>query len=104
MKRKKLNIGIFIIAYNAARTLISAYKRIPQNLKLSAKEIYCFDDASDDNTYYAGLGYKTANNIKNFFIYKNPKNLGYGGNQKKGYRYAIKKGLDIVVMIHGDAQ
>lgn len=102
--KRKLRVGIFIIAYQAAQTLISAYKRIPATLKRRAKEIYCFDDCSDDNTYYAGLGYKIANNIKNFFLYKNPKNLGYGGNQKKGYRYAIKKGFDIVVMLHGDAQ
>lgn len=102
--RKNLRIGIFIIAYQAAQTLITAYKRVPVALKRRAKEIYCFDDCSDDNTYYAGLGYKVANNVKNFTLYKNPKNLGYGGNQKKGYRYAIKKGYDVVVMLHGDAQ
>lgn len=105
MKEKKnLRVAIFIIAYQAAQTLISAYKRIPPIIKRGAKEIYCFDDCSDDNTYYAGLGYKVANNIKNFTLYKNPKNLGYGGNQKKGYKYAINKGYDIVVMLHGDAQ
>lgn len=97
-------VAVFIIAYQAAQTLISAYKRIPSSIKRQASEIYCFDDCSDDNTYYAGLGYKLANNIKNFKLYKNPKNLGYGGNQKKGYRYAIQKGFDIVVMLHGDAQ
>ncbi|OGM32363.1 hypothetical protein A3D00_05100 [Candidatus Woesebacteria bacterium RIFCSPHIGHO2_02_FULL_38_9] len=103
-KRIKPNIAIFIIAYNAAQTLISAYKRIPRQTKIQAKEIYCFDDCSDDNTYYAGLGYKTSHKIKKFNLYKNPKNLGYGGNQKKGYRYAIKKNYDVVVMLHGDAQ
>lgn len=102
--KKELKVGIFIIAYQAAQTLISAYQRIPSPLKRKAKEIYCFDDCSDDNTYYAGLGYKVANKIKNFVLYKNPKNLGYGGNQKKGYRYAIKKNMDVVVMLHGDAQ
>lgn len=103
-KEKELKIGVFIIAYRAAQTLISAYQRIPQTLKRKAKEIYCFDDCSDDNTYYAGLGYKVSHKIKNFILYKNPKNLGYGGNQKKGYRYAIKKKMDVVVMLHGDAQ
>src|SRR5437879_903172 len=101
---RRLKFGIFIIAYQASQTLISAYKRIPSTLKRKAKEIYCFDDCSYDNTYYTGLGYKMVNNIKNFNLYKNPQNLGYGGNQKKGYSYAIKKGLDVVVMLHGDAQ
>lgn len=100
----KSKVAIFIIAYQAVQTLISAYKRIPASIKRQASEIYCFDDCSDDNTYYAGLGYKTANNIKKLKLYKNPKNLGYGGNQKKGYRYAIRKKFDVVVMLHGDAQ
>lgn len=103
-KKNKFKIAVFIIAYQAAQTLISAYKRIPYSIKRQASEIYCFDDCSDDNTYYAGLGYKMVNNIKNFKLYKNPKNLGYGGNQKRGYRYAIQKKFDIVVMLHGDAQ
>lgn len=100
----KSKVAVFIIAYRAVQTLISAYKRIPASIKRRASEIYCFDDCSDDNTYYAGLGYKVANNIKKLKIYKNPKNLGYGGNQKKGYRYAIQKKFDIIVMLHGDAQ
>lgn len=101
---KKSKVAVFIIAYRAVQTLISAYKRIPASIKRQVSEIYCFDDCSDDNTYYAGLGYKAANSIKKLKLYKNPKNLGYGGNQKKGYRYAIQKKLDVVVMLHGDAQ
>jgi 2-polyprenyl-3-methyl-5-hydroxy-6-metoxy-1,4-benzoquinol methylase len=31
-------------------------------------------------------------------------NLGYGGNQKRGYTYAIQHDLDIVVLLHGDGQ
>ena len=102
MKRKK--IAIFIIAYRAVRTLISAIDRIPPEIKKKAEEIYVFDDCSDDNTYYAGLGYKYKHNIKKLNIYVNKKNLGYGGNQKQGYKYAINKGYDIVVMLHGDVQ
>jgi glycosyltransferase involved in cell wall biosynthesis len=28
----------------------------------------------------------------------------YGGNQSKGYQYAMERGLDIVVLLHGDGQ
>ncbi|MBI4430282.1 MAG: glycosyltransferase family 2 protein [Candidatus Omnitrophica bacterium] len=86
------------------RTLISAYERIPDSVKARAEEIYVIDDASNDNTYYAGLGYKFAHRVSKLNVYRNPHNLGYGGNQKRGYRYAIKKGYDIVVMLHGDVQ
>ncbi len=96
-------IGIFIIAYEAVRTLIVAYERIPAQLKKEA-EIYVIDDASDDNTYLAGMGYKLQHNIQNLNVYRNPRNFGYGGNQKKGLRHAIEKGYDLVVVLHGDVQ
>jgi len=102
LKGKK--IAIFIIAYEAVRTLIAAYDRIPDWLKKQAAEIYVIDDCSNDNTYYAGLGYKLAHHIENLNIYENKHNLRYGGNQKKGYRHAIEKNYDIVVMLHGDVQ
>ena len=35
---------------------------------------------------------------------RQPRNLGYGGNQKFGYRWAIEHDLDIVVLLHGDGQ
>ena len=37
-------------------------------------------------------------------IVRHEANLGYGGNQKAGYRYAIDHGWDIVVLLHGDGQ
>jgi 2-polyprenyl-3-methyl-5-hydroxy-6-metoxy-1,4-benzoquinol methylase len=35
---------------------------------------------------------------------RHPANLGYGGNQKAGYTYAINHGWDVVVLLHGDGQ
>src|SRR5712691_806602 len=97
-------VGIFILAYEVARTLIAAYERIPAQLKKEAAEIYILDDASNDNTFWVGMGYKLLHNISNLNVYRNPRNLGYGGNQKKGLRHAIEKGYDIVVVLHGDVQ
>jgi len=37
-------------------------------------------------------------------VLKHRRNLGYGGNQKAGYRYFMDKGFDIVVLLHGDGQ
>jgi glycosyltransferase involved in cell wall biosynthesis len=97
-------VGIFIMAYEAVRTLITAYARIPAQLKKEAAEIYIIDDASEDNTFWAGMGYKLLHNIPNLNVYRNPRNLGYGGNQKRGLRHAIDRGYDIVVVLHGDVQ
>jgi glycosyltransferase involved in cell wall biosynthesis len=104
VSRRSKKVAIFIIAYQAVRTLISCYTRIPKKLRDSAKEIYVFDDCSDDNTYYAGLGYKFKNRINNLNVYRNGLNRGYGGNQKLGYDYARRKGYGIVVLLHGDVQ
>ena len=37
-------------------------------------------------------------------VIRHAQNLGYGGNQKAGYRWAIEHDLDIVVLLHGDGQ
>src|SRR5438128_8534676 len=76
-------VGILILAYEVVRTLIAAYERIPAPLKKEAAEIYILDDASTDNTFWAGMEYKLLHNIPNLNVYRNPRNLGYGGNQRK---------------------
>ena len=35
---------------------------------------------------------------------RNEINQGYGGNQKVGYAFAIERGFDFVVLLHGDGQ
>ncbi len=97
-------IAIFIIAYEAVTTFDKVIRRIPKSTYKSVNEIFLIDDSSNDNTYYAVLGYKHTHNLDKLNVYRNKKNLGYGGNQKRGYNYAISKGHDIVVMLHGDAQ
>ena len=97
-------IGILIVAYNAVSTLGKVLNRIPEDVWNNVDEIVVFDDASQDNTYELGLGYKQRAKIHNLQIFQNPQNLGYGGNQKLGYKYFIEKGFDIVVLLHGDGQ
>ena len=95
-------IAIFIPAYNASNTLKQVIERIPN--KTGVKEIFVFDDCSGDETFNIGMRCKIQNKISNLNIYRNKKNLGYGGNQKKGFDYAIKKNYDILILLHGDAQ
>lgn len=97
-------IAIFIPTYNAANTLPIVLDRIPESIKRSAVEIFVIDNASADNTYFVGVGYKHEKNLMNLQLIKNDKNRGYGGSQKIAYKYAIEKRFDIIVMLHGDAQ
>lgn len=104
MEESRLKIGIFVIAYNAVDHLIKTISRIPKEVFDEVEEIFVIDDCSQDNTYYAALGYKHEYGIDKLTVMRNEVNKGYGGNQKVGYRYAIEKGLDIVALIHGDGQ
>lgn len=97
-------IGILVVAYNAASTLRQTLHRIPESLRCKIDEIFVFDDASRDDTTEIGLAVKAEFQGCHLNVYKNPQNLMYGGNQRKGYQYAIEKGLDIVVLLHGDGQ
>lgn len=97
-------IGVLIVAYNAVTTLGKVLKRIPDEVVANVEEIVVFDDASGDDTTELAIGYKIRNNFEKLTIIKNEVNLGYGGNQKRGYRYFIDKGFDIVVLLHGDGQ
>ncbi|HEY0705645.1 MAG TPA: bifunctional glycosyltransferase/class I SAM-dependent methyltransferase [Polyangia bacterium] len=97
-------IMVHVVAYNAVTTLARVLDRIPRNLRHSLTEVCVFDDASKDDTFLVGQGYKQIRDMPNLQVFRNATNRGYGGNQKLGYRYAIDKGYDIVVLLHGDGQ
>ncbi len=97
-------IGIFIVTYNAVTTLAKVLKRIPAAVWQNVEEIVVFDDASQDATYALALGLKTLTGDDKLQVLQHKQNLGYGGNQKAGYRYFIEKGFDIAVLLHGDGQ
>ena len=91
MKRKVI---IVMPAYNAAETLERTYRDIPAG---AYDEIILVDDNSKDNTaeISRSLGIHTIVHTDN---------RGYGGNQKTCYTEALKRGADIVIMIHPDYQ
>lgn len=97
-------IGILVVAYNAESTLRSVIARIPAPIMDKVEEIFVFDDASQDQTESVGREMQKERHDGKLSIYKNEVNLMYGGNQRKGYQYAIQRGLDIVVLLHGDGQ
>jgi len=103
MKNGK-KIGILVVAYNAVTTLTKVLDRIPSNVYEEIDEIAIFDDASKDQTYTLSVGYKQIKKLEKLQLYFNEKNLGYGGNQKRGFKYFIEKDFDVVVLLHGDGQ
>jgi glycosyltransferase involved in cell wall biosynthesis len=97
-------IGILVVAYNAAPTLAHVLDRIPDDFRDRITKILVGDDASQDHTHLVALGYQQVATDLPIEVIRHPENLGYGGNQKAGYQWAIDNELDIVVLLHGDGQ
>jgi glycosyltransferase involved in cell wall biosynthesis len=87
-------IIVVMPAYNAEKTLVKTYQAIPFNI---VDEVILVDDRSDDKTI------EVAKKL-NLFLFTHENNKGYGGNQKTCYREALKRGADIIIMLHPDYQ
>ena len=97
---------IYVVTYNHEGFIEKTLSRIDESLFDNYEtEILVNDDSSKDDTLRILMKIKKNFNKKvQFTILSNPKNLGYGGNQKIGYFYSIKHNFDYVVLLHGDGQ
>ena len=99
-----MKIGVLVVAYNADQTVTSVLDRIPPAFRDEVAEILVLDDSSSDHTVEVAEAYREAHPELPLTVLRQPRNLGYGGNQKSGYRYAADHGWDVAVMLHGDGQ
>ena len=87
-------IVVVMPAYNAAKTLLQTFEAMPHEF---VDEVLLVDDGSSDETVALAqkLGLTT---------FRHNHNFGSGRNQKTCYREALKRGADIVIMLHPDYQ
>jgi glycosyltransferase involved in cell wall biosynthesis len=95
-------LGVFVISYNAELLIQDTLRRIPEDVWREVEVVYVVDDCSMDDTTRKALEYPDP--CGKLVVFRNRTNRRYGGNQKFGYQYAIDRGLDAVVMLHGDGQ
>ena len=102
----KSKVLVFIVAYNAEKTIREVVYRIPSSLlKTYEVDVLIIDDSSRDATFEQGHSVSKDPALSfPVTVLFNPKNQGYGGNQKLGYHYALERGYDFVALIHGDGQ
>ena len=99
-----VKVGVLVVAYEAQDTLRWVLDRIPTELRSQLAEVLVMDDHSSDRTTEVAHEYAAGGTDIALTIVRHDANLGYGGNQKAGYRYAIDHGWDVAVLLHGDGQ
>jgi len=87
-------IIVVMPAYNAEETIEKTYRDLDHSI---IDEVIVVDDFSSD---------RTLDVCRNLGIphIRHPENRGYGANQKTCYAEALKRGADIVIMVHPDYQ
>ena len=97
-------VGIILVAYNAEHTIHAVLDRIPETFWNRCAGVWLSDDGSGDATHRMAVEWRLLHPELPLTIVRQPVNLGYGGNQKAGYHWAIDNDLDCVVLLHGDGQ
>jgi glycosyltransferase involved in cell wall biosynthesis len=97
-------VAIVIVAYEAATTIASVLDRIPEPIARSVGAVLVSDDHSGDRTAVIAEEWAKVHPAVPVTVVAQPQNLGYGGNQKFCYRWAITRGFEQAIMVHGDGQ
>ena len=87
-------VCVVMPAYNAEKTVHRTVQEIDRAV---ADDLILVDDKSKDDTV------RVAREL-GLHVLVHEKNRGYGGNQKTCYAEALRRGADIVVMLHPDYQ
>lgn len=86
---------VFMPALNAAKTVQKTFEAIPAD---AAAEVILVDNASMDGTADIAAA------LPRVTVIRHTENRGYGGSQKTGYDESLRRGADIVIMVHADFQ
>jgi glycosyltransferase involved in cell wall biosynthesis len=87
-------IVVVMPAYLAGRTLEATWRDLPHDI---VDQVIVVDDSSDDDTV-------TVARALGLDVILHDENKGYGANQKTCYTEALRRGADIIVMVHPDYQ
>jgi len=87
-------VMVVMPAYKAALTIERTVNEISPGI---VDDFLLVDDASPDDTAEVARAMGLP-------VIVHPKNRGYGGNQKTCYNEALRRGADVVIMLHPDYQ
>jgi len=95
-------LGVFVPAYNAARTLGPVIDRIPADAWQIIDALFVIDDGSaDDTSAVAGALASRCDRIR---LVRHQANRGYGETVRHGMRLCLERGSDFAACLHADGQ
>jgi glycosyltransferase involved in cell wall biosynthesis len=78
--------------------------RLPTTVHGRPPQVLVADDASTDDTAERAARWRDRHPERDIEVVRRPANLGYGGNQKACFGWALAADVDVVVLLHADGQ
>jgi 2-polyprenyl-3-methyl-5-hydroxy-6-metoxy-1,4-benzoquinol methylase len=98
---RALRVAVFVVAYKEDERILETLQRIPPDLRAALAGIYVIDDRRGATAAAARQMEREFPGLK---VYPTPFDVGYGGNLKLGFRYALEQRYDVVALLHGDGE
>jgi 2-polyprenyl-3-methyl-5-hydroxy-6-metoxy-1,4-benzoquinol methylase len=99
---RRLRVAVFVVACRAGAHVAETLRRLPAELVPLLAGVYVIDEAGSTLTRERVVELRRT--IPSLEWFHTPWELGYGGNQKLGLRYARERGFDVVCLLHGDGR
>ncbi len=100
----KDKILLFIPMYNCENQITRVLSQITDEYKNYFSEIIVVNNRSTDNGENAVVAYCENHPELPVRLLRNDENYGLGGSHKVAFNYAVEKGFDYIVVLHGDDQ
>ncbi len=97
-------ILLFIPAYNCKEQIIRVLNKLDDSFMQFINHTIIVNNCSLDDTEAIAVEWLKEHDVSNVTALRNDSNIGYGGNHKVGFQYAIDHGFDYIIVLHGDDQ
>ena len=99
---RRLRVAVFVVAARAGAHVAETLRRLPAELVPLLADVFVIDEGGAALTRERVVELRREVPCLDWF--HTPWALGYGGNQKLGFRYARERGYDVVCLLHGDGR
>ena len=104
MKVDSMKILLFIPMYNCEKQIVRVLAQLDTKALTYINQVLIVNNRSTDNGEDAVIRYAESHPDLPLKLLRNHENYGGGGSHKIAFNYAIDKGFDYIIVLHGDDQ